>query len=291
MSENISATELELQRLKAATYLYYETFKLADTSNSVEISEVRSFLESTFPIAFLQKVLEEYNSIEQQSSKEHEKKSTYVATVGFDNVGKGVVTNYLRDKYGFEAHPLSDRIKEIALVFGLTPPFNRDTLYNTSKRVKSIFGDAVLLRYAEMLFAKILGAQKLVFDGIRLEGEAQAVRNFANAGVQVALIQVITGESDELSDLKVRFKHALKRGGEKDPKADTEEEFEIFKQKSQREIPGVIAAAKHATHTVINKDGQFHETYQQIDAIMSEFGLYPVSTESLHNSYQIISQP
>ncbi len=96
-----------------------------------------------------------------------------------------------------------------------------------------------------------------------------------NQNTPTICISVVASEhADE--DLRIRFQRALIRGGDKDPKQDTPEEFERFRQLDERESAGIEAARKKATHTVLNQDDQQAATFEQVDKIMAEFGILPL---------------
>lgn len=293
MNEKKVLSPIERQRLQAATYFYYEADKLLEldlfNKDAALIKELMAaviFAEDSAvsPHQLIQQIKEVYQRAEFERQKETENQNVYVATIGLDNVGKAVVSEYLKEKYGFEAHPLSDRIQDIALALNETLPLDRDTMHKTGKKVKNIFGDAILIRYAEALFYELGRPNYLVFDGIRVPGEAAAFKNLANNNTAVILIAIVTGEETEEADIRIRFQRSLNRKNTKDST-----EFELYKQKSEREAGGIKEAMKYATHLVINRENQLDQTRAQIDAIMTEKGISPVSPESLPNSYSIAS--
>jgi hypothetical protein len=290
MRELLLATQHEHQEplLRAAKFLYYyasELLKRSPDNQPVQrlheqVAQILLTQESApAQQAVLQQLVADYQRADVLRREEMEFKSVYVATIGLENVGKGIVTSYLEEKYGFNAHPLSDRLTDIALIFGHQPPLSRDTFYTVSREIKNVLGEAILIHFAESVFAEINKPNRILFDGIRKPEEAVAVMNKESDGIRAAIIAIITGEETEEDDLIARYIRSLYRGSQKDPKENTEAEFDAFKQKSDREAKGIkIAMQEYATHTVVNIYGKKEETFAQLDQIMKELGVEPVQS-------------
>lgn len=286
MIEKIASSDLPSQTLTAAEFLYYDAQRiLEDDPDNVAAAEIQNLMIPLIlsqdsgipPYALLAAVVAKYRTEEEIRFNEREFSSIYLATVGLENVGKALVTEYLSEKYGFEAHPLSDQLRQIALTLGYKLPMDRDDLFMASKRIKGALGDAVLLRFAESQFAKINQDNRILYDGIRLPGEADWLyQKESSASITSAIIAIVTGLDDE-DDLIDRYIRSLNRGGDKDPKDNTEAEFDAFKKKSDREAAGIKAAIeKFAVYTIKNEYGKKQSTYQQIDECMRQLDIPPV---------------
>lgn len=260
-------------------YSFHKIGRASDFFAQIPVPpEPNLFLEQPLvPVSVVFQALQEASVVlEQDQSKEAGGKNIYIATVGRNNVGKGVVTGYLQKKYGFQAHPLSDRVREIAAALGNTAPYSRDTLITVGKSIKATFDAAVLIRHAVALLSELARPNRLLFDGLRVEGEATGLLELASAGTQTACIAITTGEETAEDDLRVRYLRALERGSDKDPRVDTEEAFQVFKEQDERESPGITAAMKHATYTITNRDGDLAATLAQLDGVMKQLGVAPV---------------
>ncbi len=232
------------------------------------------------PWMVLQAVMEGMKVLEKTASIEREGRSIFIATVGRNNSGKGVVTNYLRERYGFLAYPLSDRVREMAAAFGEEAPLNREILIDVGRTVKEVFGAGVLISAAIHLFSELGRVNKLLFDGLRVPGEAKELLAMTGDTTRVMIIGVSAGGDDFEADRHFRFERALGRGGPKDPKADSPEEFSAFCALDDREGSGIDETMEQATHTVVNS-GSIQSVHDQIDAIMKEAGIVPLAENTV----------
>jgi len=195
-----------------------------------------------------------------------------IATVGKKGVGKGLITSHLREKHNFLAYPLSDRVRELAAAYGNMAPFGREILIKTGIDVKDKFGAGVLIRAAIRMFSEPGREQRLLFDGLRTEAEAEDFLRLAEGQANTILIAVTTGETGE-ADQKIRFRRSLGRGGPKDPTEDTQKAFEIFCESDNKEGIGIDKAISLATHTIVNRDGEKEQTIEELEKIIDEIEL------------------
>lgn len=285
MNEKVSLLKDNAQVLQAVEFLYYDAHKLLN-SNPIDegAQQAVALLEPLIlgisaelpPQIILEQIISKFQKAEDIRSKEQEIPSIYVATIGLDSVGKAEVTTHLKDKYGFEAHPLSERLIDIGLALGYQYPFDREKLREISSFIKGLLGNAVLIRFAEAIFAEINKPNRILFDGIRVPEEVkELVAKEHSLNIQTIIIAIVTGEETEEADLQERFFRSLKRGSEKDPK-----EFEEFKQRSLKEAFGIQKSMEFAHIIVVNRRGKKEEMLSQIDAYLEDQGVTPINVAS-----------
>jgi len=155
-------------------------------------------------------------------------KASIIGLVGPIACGKGVVVDYLKNKFGYSSFSLSSILHDELKRKGVAT-FSRTTLQDMGDELRKKEGDGVLAKRAITLFRRPQGSPlqhagghtgpplhpKIIIEGIRNRGEVEYLRTIPG------FFLIAVDASPEL-----RFQRVLKRGKPWDPK-DWEEFLKV----------------------------------------------------------------
>ena len=178
----------------------------------------------------------------------------YLGIVGQIASGKGVVADYLKEKYGFQSFSLSFIVHQ-ELRKRKIKNFTRHTLQDIGNNLRQTYGNDILARRAITYFNR-LKSEKIVIEGIRNPIEVEYLRTLAN----FTLLGV-------KAKRELRFQRVLHRNKSWDPK--TWEDFLRVDQRDRGE-KGVCSGQQvskclaMANFTITN-NGTKEELYHRFD--------------------------
>jgi len=132
-----------------------------------------------------------------------------IGIVGPIACGKGIVVDYVKEKYGYDSFSLSSILHDELKKQGITV-FTRTTLQDRGDELRKKEGEGVLAKRAiEQLKAQSskLKAEKIIIEGIRNPGEVEYLRSIPG----FFLIAIDAKQT-------IRYQRVLSRGKPWDPK-------------------------------------------------------------------------
>lgn len=181
------------------------------------------------------------------------KKQIVIGLTGEIASGKGVVSEYLGEKYGAKKYRMSDALKDILNRLHLDVV--RQNLANLSLSLRDLYGQDILIN-ALIQDIKKSEDNFIIIDGIRRLAELEQLKKIKN----FKLFYLET-------DLETRYERIKKRDEKADDKMKT---FDEFKKDSQLESEKTILELKNFADFVIDNNGGFSEIQHKIDEIVKE---------------------
>lgn len=278
-----------LNRLKTAVYLRYLATELLTRNPDDLAAQKFQTIMNDFILAaavrdkrsteLLNCLIEDLDTFLTYQQEKQGPSGVLIGTVGYENAGKGEISKTLVSDFGFQAHTLSDRLRDVAAIKGTFPPYDRDYLYNLSKESKAVFGRDYLIWVTAFLFYQPDQPNRMVIDGLRNIDEAVALRTFADNN-QVVIVAVLTDwpEQPVEDDLIIRYLRSLDRGSDKDPKQNTEENFLEFERLSKREARYIKETIDEQSDLQIaNRPDEQEATRIQLEQGLQALGIFPLA--------------
>lgn len=179
-----------------------------------------------------------------------------IGIFGLIGSGKDTVSEYIVEKYGYNAIGMGDIVRELATQAGLE--LNRDNLIMTQRKQveqhsMTWFSDEVVRRIRKNNW------QKAIISGIRRPEDARVpIEAF---GKDMILIEVCV-------EPKIRFERMRSRARVGDPK--TLEEF-MHQEELDAKSFGFAETRKYVTHRVTN-NSTLDELKKQVDELLKKTG-------------------
>jgi dephospho-CoA kinase len=184
-------------------------------------------------------------------------KMQVIGLMGSIGAGKGAVSDYLHNDYGFEVITMGDLVREEIVEQGLE--VTRDNLDKLSKERTSKFGPEYWMKKAANRIESS-ESKRVVIDGIRYPLDVEFFKKHFGDKITFVLVD---------ADPKIRFERMMSRGRPGFP--DTFEKF----QEHERRQDGLFSVSKAfamADHRMDNS-GTFEELYEQVDRFVKLLGL------------------
>ena len=175
-----------------------------------------------------------------------------IGLTGRNGSGKTAVLEYLRNR-GFEAHSLSDEIREEIRIRGRE--ITRDVLIEVGNELRTSFGPGVL---ADRVL-RTLEDRNYVIDSIRNPGEVEVLKSrddFSLLAVE--------------ADVEVRFERSRQRARENAART-----LQQFIEEESRELDSDNPASQQLNATrqkadlVVTNNGTLEELHRQLDTLLS----------------------
>lgn len=165
--------------------------------------------------------------------------------------GKGVVTQYLVEKYQAKKYCMSDVLKDFLKRLHLD--IVRENLSALSLCLRESFGQDILI---QTLIQDIQKSESdfVIVDGIRRVAELEQLKKMEN----FKLIYIET-------DLKTRYLRLKKRDEKQDDKMKT---FEDFQKDNELETEKTILDLRNSADFLVDNSGDLAVTFSQIDGII-----------------------
>ncbi len=176
-----------------------------------------------------------------------------LGVVGRVASGKGTVGRLLETHYHFTHHVLSDRLREVGLLYGQRPPYERGFLRKINDIYKPIFGKQIFVAWTLTFIRTFSDTVRHSLDGFRSVEEATY---FLSQGGSLIGVH---------ADQQIRYKRLLERNRAND--SVTWEDF----QETER-IEGVwIDPIFPLTSKTINNNGNLTDMEHQMATIVPQF--------------------
>ncbi len=176
--------------------------------------------------------------------------SLVVGLVGRMGSGKGVVSDYLHEKYGASQHRFSQVLMD--LLDRLYLPHDREMLQGIGACVRNTLGAEIIVD----AFKKDLESDRssvIVVDGIRYPNEVDMLRGF-----EENVLLFIE------APVKLRYERCKKRG----EKGEADMTYEKFLDAEGRETERYIDDLKEGADYVIDNSKTLEKLYEKIDNII-----------------------
>lgn len=180
-------------------------------------------------------------------------KKIILGLVGNPASGKGIVAEYLKNKYHASSHRFSTMLDDI--LNRLYLEITRRNLQLTSTMIRKNFGEDIMAR----VMAEDVKNDKnkiIVVDGARRVADIKYLKKIP--GFKLIKVE---------ANIKVRFQRLLKRTEKKD---DTKKTFKQFladhKREADREVPQLMKRADME----LDNDGSLKNLYKQIDKMIKK---------------------
>lgn len=176
-----------------------------------------------------------------------------IGLTGRNGSGKTAVLEYLRNR-GFEAHSLSDEIREEIRIRGRE--ITRDVLIEVGNELRTSFGPGVL---ADRVLRTLDKDRNYVIDSIRNPGEVEVLKSrddFSLLAVE--------------ADVEVRFERSRQRARENAART-----LQQFIEEESRELDSDNPASQQLNATrqkadlVVTNNGTLEELHRQLDTLLS----------------------
>ncbi len=175
-----------------------------------------------------------------------------IGLVGHMGSGKGVISDYIREKHGASQHRFSQVLMD--LLDRLYLPHDRKLLQELGACIRTRLGMEVIVD----AFRKDLESASsniLIVDGIRYENEVEMLRSFENN-----ILLFVDAPS------RLRYDRCKSRG----EKGESNITFEEFMKAENRETERYIDDIKVMADHVIDNHGTLEELYEKIDDIVND---------------------
>ncbi len=173
-----------------------------------------------------------------------------VGLVGRMGSGKGVISDYLYEKYGANQHRFSQVLMD--LLDRLYLPHDREMLQGIGACVRNTLGAKIIVD----AFKKDLESERsdvIVVDGIRYPNEVDMLRDFK----ENVLLFIE-------APVKLRYERCKKRG----EKGEADMTYKKFLAAEDRETERYIDDLKDGADYVINNSKTLENLYEKIDKIV-----------------------
>jgi len=179
-----------------------------------------------------------------------------IGLFGLIGSGKDTVSDYLRDKYGYNIIIMGDIVRELCTQRGLEP--NRDNLILVQREQVEKYG---ITWFSEEVVRRIRANkwQKAVIGGMRRPEDAEVPKRAF--GKDMILVEVD-------ADPRLRFARMKSRARIGDPK--TLEEF-LHQEELDKKAFNFEKLKTYIDYTVTNND-TLEQLYAQVDALLKKTG-------------------
>ncbi|MFQ5974713.1 MAG: AAA family ATPase [Candidatus Hydrothermarchaeales archaeon] len=174
-----------------------------------------------------------------------------VGLIGRMGAGKGVVSDYINEKYGASQHRFSQVLMD--LLDRLYLPHDRKLLQELGACIRNKLGMGIIVD----AFKKDLerdGSKIIVVDGIRYKNEVEMLRSFENN-----LLLSID------APVKLRYERCKNRG----EKGESTITYKEFLEAENRETERYIDDIKEMADYVIENTGTLGELFEKTDNILN----------------------
>ncbi|NCU42577.1 MAG: hypothetical protein EOM19_07770 [Candidatus Moranbacteria bacterium] len=177
-------------------------------------------------------------------------KSVILGLAGAMGSGKGTVSHYLVDKYGFSKFRMSDVFRDIVLRLHIEE--SRENISLVSRVVREAFGQDVLSKVIAEDVEKVSG--DAVIDGIRRKTDIEHLKK----NPQFFLIYIDV-------DIQCRYNRLVLRA---ENTGDSTKTFEDFLRDQKLEAENQVECLRDLSHYTLENNGDIQHLYSQIDAIV-----------------------
>ncbi|MCC7356198.1 MAG: AAA family ATPase [Candidatus Doudnabacteria bacterium] len=180
---------------------------------------------------------------------------TVIGITGTIGAGKGTVTKYLTDNYGFKSYSVRDFLIEEINRRGLA--VNRDSMVDVANDLRATHGPGYIV--SELYKRAQQNSGNTIIESVRTIGEVETLKNKPN----FSLLAID-------ADIKQRYERIKNRESSTDSIS-----FEKFVEDEQRELtsndPGkqnLLGCIKLADYVILNNKG-LPELKTQVDSIIN----------------------
>ncbi len=190
-----------------------------------------------------------------------------VGITGTMGAGKGEVSRYLAQRYGFTPLFVRDAIKEALQARGL--PVDRDHMRELANQLRAQHGADWFVRTL-LDRARQQRLDRVIIDSIRAPAEAEAVRE---AGGIILAVD---------ADRRLRYERVRARASETDQVS-----FEEFVRQEEAELTGAagpnaqnLAAVMEDADVLLENDGSLDALHVKLDQLMAQLRIAPQAQSS-----------
>ncbi len=178
-------------------------------------------------------------------------KKIIIGLVGEIASGKGLIVQYLKEKYKATSYRFSEPLRDI--LNRLYLPINRKNMQTMSQILRENYSQNILAKIMAM-DAKKDNNGMVVIDGIRRMADIEYLKEIP----EFKLVYVT-------ADMKIRYDRIINRAENSD---DNNKTFEQFEREHEAEPELKIAKVGQIAEFKIDNSGTKEELYAQVDKIM-----------------------